>query len=157
MALTKAMWKIAPHVLTPWQKARFAATYALRKLLGPDAAPAYTPKFSGPVQHFLLHAGGWSSTSPATRALSGGSRLCVLCTCPAACEWGGRADRVCYAYVLLHASGEAAQIVCAMHVSCCMRVVRPRRLCVLCTCPAAYKWTGSTYARPRVHALPEHG
>ncbi|KAF5841900.1 FAE1/Type III polyketide synthase-like protein-domain-containing protein [Dunaliella salina] len=57
-ALTKALYKIAPSVLHPVQKLRFAATYAVRKLLGPDAASPYTPNFSGPVQHFALHAGG---------------------------------------------------------------------------------------------------
>eukprot|EP00983_Pelagomonas_calceolata_P037740 1136484-Pelagomonas_calceolata.AAC.7 len=71
-ALTKALWKIAPSVLDPRQKIRFAATYAVRKLLGPDAAAPYTPKFAGPVQHLILHAGKvWTSgRSPLPAALN---------------------------------------------------------------------------------------
>jgi hypothetical protein len=58
LALTKALWKVAPSVLTPGQKAKFAVIWAIRKLFGPDAAQPYTPTFSGaPVQHFLVHAG----------------------------------------------------------------------------------------------------
>lgn len=58
LALTKALWKVAPSVLTPAQKAKFAAVWAVRKVFGPDAAAPYTPSFSGaPVQHFLVHAG----------------------------------------------------------------------------------------------------
>jgi hypothetical protein len=39
------------------QKVEYVSNYIRRRLGGPDAAPAFTPKFSGAVQHFLLHAG----------------------------------------------------------------------------------------------------
>ncbi|KAJ9526545.1 hypothetical protein QJQ45_017686 [Haematococcus lacustris] len=57
-ALTKAMWAVGPYVLTPRQKAEFAANWVRRRLLGPQAVAPYQPRFSGAVQHFLLHAGG---------------------------------------------------------------------------------------------------
>ncbi|KAL6765115.1 FAE1/Type III polyketide synthase-like protein-domain-containing protein, partial [Haematococcus lacustris] len=57
-ALTKAMWAVGPYVLTPCQKAEFAANWVRRRLLGPQAVAPYQPRFSGAVQHFLLHAGG---------------------------------------------------------------------------------------------------
>ncbi|KAJ9510130.1 hypothetical protein QJQ45_015609, partial [Haematococcus lacustris] len=57
-ALTKVMWAVGPHVLTPRQKAEFAANWVRRKLLGAQSVAPYQPRFNGAVSHFLLHAGG---------------------------------------------------------------------------------------------------
>ncbi|KAJ9510740.1 hypothetical protein QJQ45_027645 [Haematococcus lacustris] len=57
-ALTKVMWAVGPHVLTPRQKAEFAANWVRRKLLGAQSVAPYQPRFNGAVSNFLLHAGG---------------------------------------------------------------------------------------------------
>lgn len=56
-ALTKALWKVGPSVLSYRQQARFALTWALRRVLGPHRVAPFHPSFSGSAQHFLLHAG----------------------------------------------------------------------------------------------------
>lgn len=55
-ALTKAMWKAGPSVLNWKQKAAYVADVVKRKA-GYKAGEPFKPSFSGPVQHFLLHAG----------------------------------------------------------------------------------------------------
>jgi 3-ketoacyl-CoA synthase len=56
-ALSLAMRKVAPRVLTWGQIARYAATEVQRKLSGGKVAE-YKPRFTEALEHFLIHAGG---------------------------------------------------------------------------------------------------
>lgn len=56
-ALTIAMTKIAPHILTSRQLLEAACYYVL-KYLGRGSTEPYMPCFAEGVQHFLIHAGG---------------------------------------------------------------------------------------------------
>jgi 3-ketoacyl-CoA synthase len=55
-ALSMAMFKVAPSILNAGQIAAYAATEVQRKLLG-RKVPAYKPRFTECLDHFLIHAG----------------------------------------------------------------------------------------------------
>jgi hypothetical protein len=57
LALTKALWAVAPSVLPRSQKAQYAINYAARKMLGPDAVQPFQPSFAAAANHFVVHAG----------------------------------------------------------------------------------------------------
>lgn len=56
-ALTMAMTKVAPWVLT-WRQLGEAAANWVQKAVLKAKVPAYRPCFAEGLQHFLLHAGG---------------------------------------------------------------------------------------------------
>lgn len=55
-ALSLAMRKVAPSILTLGEIAKFAATEVQRKLSSGKVAP-YKPRFTECLEHFLIHAG----------------------------------------------------------------------------------------------------
>ena len=57
LALTKALWAVAPSVLPCSQKAQFVLNCVARKVLGPDAVQPFQPSFAAAANHFVLHAG----------------------------------------------------------------------------------------------------
>eukprot|EP00877_Chromochloris_zofingiensis_P010096 jgi/Chrzof1/533/Cz01g19090.t1_LCKAS2 len=57
-ALTEAMWKVGPKVLTWTQIASYAVNQAQRAIYGKKSVAAYKPRFTECLQHFLIHAGG---------------------------------------------------------------------------------------------------
>ncbi|MEW5309620.1 MAG: hypothetical protein WDW38_001498 [Sanguina aurantia] len=69
-ALTKAMWKIGPRLLTWGQIAAYASNYVQRKVLRHKNVAPYQPMFYIPVQHFLIHAGGSKVLDGLGKALS---------------------------------------------------------------------------------------
>lgn len=56
-ALTEAMWKVGPKVLTWTQIASYAVNQAQRAIYGKKSVAAYKPRFTECLQHFLIHAG----------------------------------------------------------------------------------------------------
>jgi 3-ketoacyl-CoA synthase len=56
-ALSLAMRKVAPSILTTSQIAKYAFTELQRKLSSGKVAP-YKPVFTECLEHFLIHAGG---------------------------------------------------------------------------------------------------
>lgn len=61
-ALSIAMRKVAPSILTTSQIAKYALTEIQRKLSSGKVAP-YKPVFTECLEHFLIHAGGLYSTA----------------------------------------------------------------------------------------------
>lgn len=58
-ALTAAMSKIAPKIMTWRQIATYLGVEAKRRLLGKVAVAPYQPSFhESTIDHFLIHAGG---------------------------------------------------------------------------------------------------
>lgn len=57
-ALTKAMVKIAPQIMTTRQLAAYGISW-IRRRLGDTSIKRYSPAFAESVQHFLIHAGAW--------------------------------------------------------------------------------------------------
>lgn len=58
-ALSLAMFKVAPSILTYSQIAKYAATEIKRRLSSGKVAP-YKPRFTECLDHFLIHAGEMS-------------------------------------------------------------------------------------------------
>jgi len=61
-ALSLAMRKVAPSILTFGQIAKYATTEIQRKLSSGKVAP-YKPRFTECLEHFLIHAGVSGYTS----------------------------------------------------------------------------------------------
>jgi hypothetical protein len=59
-ALSLALWKVGPQVLTMRQVAAFVGRELRRRVVrgGKDKIPPYKPNFEECLDHFLIHAGG---------------------------------------------------------------------------------------------------
>lgn len=67
-ALSLAMRKVAPSILTYGQIAKYAATEVQRKLSSSKVA-AYKPRFTECLEHFLIHAGAQTTSCRAGQVL----------------------------------------------------------------------------------------